>query len=294
MSGPIPFEDFIRNHMLQGNPYKSIPKSYIKNAIRIYLNNLSGGSLCGYLQSIFATLDDEFKDIEVDHKWSPENRYIDISFPDTITQDIAARLEFIHNDNQLKVDITRYAHHKAKWVTFTNLPTDKSSEWVREAIITGAAYYGTVLECREEGIFKARCMRPTTLHIILEAAPIVRSRNTVLSWFVRLPGCNGSVIYVEPKNARQVCNFCYTMGNNIHQCHIKKGVHIRGYEMDVDKGVTKLGNKTFVRPKPVWWIPPEVNKIFAMRAIQRSLEERHKAGRECEQELTNAEGQVTL
>ncbi|KAJ9057944.1 hypothetical protein DSO57_1017779 [Entomophthora muscae] len=32
-SGPIPYEDFIRDHMSQGNPYKSMPKSFIKNTI---------------------------------------------------------------------------------------------------------------------------------------------------------------------------------------------------------------------------------------------------------------------
>ncbi|KAJ9052048.1 hypothetical protein DSO57_1038088 [Entomophthora muscae] len=157
----------------RGNPYKSMPKSYIKNAIRIYLDNLSGSSICGYLQAIFTTLDAEFKDIKVDQKWSPEGGYIDIGFPDPHTRDTAAKLEFIHNNAHLKVDITRYTHHKERWVTFSNLPTDKYSEWVREAIITGAAYYGTVLECREEGNFKARCMRPNTLHILLDAAPIV-------------------------------------------------------------------------------------------------------------------------
>ncbi|KAJ9084951.1 hypothetical protein DSO57_1018843 [Entomophthora muscae] len=59
--------------------------------------------------------------------------------------------------------------------------------------------------------------------------------------------------------------------------------------MNVEKGVTKMGNKTFVKPKPVWWIPPEVNEIFAMKAIQKSMEERHKANKECEEKLTNAE-----
>ncbi|KAJ9081314.1 hypothetical protein DSO57_1015983 [Entomophthora muscae] len=130
------------------------------------------------------------------------------------------------------------AHHKAKWVTFTNLPTDKSSECVRESIITGAVYYVTVLKCREEGNFKARCMRLTKLHVLPKAAPIVRSRNTALPRFVRLPGCSGSVIYVEPENTCQVCHFCYSLGHNILQSHIKKGVHIRDYEMDIEKGVT--------------------------------------------------------
>ncbi|KAJ9065156.1 hypothetical protein DSO57_1022675 [Entomophthora muscae] len=289
LSGPIPFEDFIRDHMAQGNPYKSMPKSYVKNAIRIYLNNLSGGSLRGYLQAIFSTLDKEFKDIEVEHKWSPENGYVDIGFPNTTIRDTAARLEFIHNGTLLKVDITRYAHHQAKWVTFTNLPTDKSSEWVREAIITGAAYYGTVLECREEGNFKARCMRPNTLHVLLEAAPIIKSRNTALPRFVRLPGCSGSVIYVEPENARQVCHFCYALGHNIHQCNIKKGVHIRDYDMDIEKGVTRLGTKNMCALNLYGGSPPKVNEIFAMKAIQRSLEERHKADIAREEELTNSD-----
>ncbi|KAJ9088285.1 hypothetical protein DSO57_1024541 [Entomophthora muscae] len=48
--------------------------------------------------------------------------------------------------------------------------------------------------------------------------------------------------------------------------------------MDVEKGMTR-----------VWWIPPKVNEIFAMKAIQQSLEEHHKANRECEEELTNSE-----
>ncbi|KAJ9072702.1 hypothetical protein DSO57_1024526 [Entomophthora muscae] len=262
ISGPIPYEDFIRDHMSQGNPYKSMPKSYIKNTIRIYLNNLSGSSMRGYLQAIFTTLDAEFKDIEVDHKWSPEGRYINIGFPDLHTRDTAAKLEFIHNGTHLKVDITRYAHHKARCVTFSNLPTNKYSEWVREAIITGAAYYGTVLECREEGNFKAQCMHTNTLHILLDAVPIVRSMNTALPQFVRLPGCK-SVIYVKLENARQVCHFCFAMRHNTNQCHIKKGVHIRDYEIDVEKGITK--------------------------AIQCSLDERHRADKEQDEELTNSE-----
>ncbi|KAJ9056339.1 hypothetical protein DSO57_1034159 [Entomophthora muscae] len=132
-------------------------------------------------------------------------------------------------------------------------------------------------------------MRPSTLHILLDAAPIVRSRNVALPQFVRLPGCNNSVIYVKLENSRQVCHFCFAMGHNIHQCHIKKGVHVRDYEMDVEKGITRVNGKTYVCPKPVWWIPPKVNKIFAMKAIQQSLVERHKANKEREEELTNSE-----
>ncbi|KAJ9071127.1 hypothetical protein DSO57_1000795 [Entomophthora muscae] len=179
------------------------------------------------------------------------------------------------------VDITRYTHHKAHWVTFFNLLTDKYSEWVREAIITGTAYYGTILEFQEKDNFKGRCMRPSTLHILLDAALIVRSRNVALPRFVRLPGCNNSVIYVKPENSRQVCLFCFAMGHNIHQCDIKKGVHVRDYEMDVEKGVTRVNRKTYVCPKLVWWIPLKVNEIFAMKAIQQSLVELHKANREC-------------
>ncbi|KAJ9082241.1 hypothetical protein DSO57_1006345 [Entomophthora muscae] len=78
------------------------------------------------------------------------------------------------------------------------------------------------------------------------------------------------------------------MGHNIHQYHIKKVVHVRDYEMDVKKGITRVNGKTYVCPKPVWWISPEVNKIFAMKAIQQSLVERHKADKERE-ELTNSE-----
>ncbi|KAJ9072441.1 hypothetical protein DSO57_1027499 [Entomophthora muscae] len=204
--------------------------------------------MSGYLQAIFTTLDAEFKDIEVDHKWSPESGYIDIGFPDTSTRDPAAKLEFIHNNVHLKVDITRYVHHKARWVTFSNLPTDKYSEWVREAIITGAEYYGTVDECQEEGNFKAHYMHPSTLHILLDAAPIVRSRNVALPRFVRLPGCNNSVIYVEPENSQQVYHFCFSMSHNIHQCHIKKGIHVRDYEMDVEKGITRVKGRLMFVP----------------------------------------------
>ncbi|KAJ9058572.1 hypothetical protein DSO57_1011027 [Entomophthora muscae] len=119
-------QDFIQDHMSQGNPYKSMPNLYIKKAIRIYLNNLLGGSLRGYVQAIFETLDDEFKDIEVDNKWSPENGFIDIGFPNTAIRDMAAKLEFIYNRKQLKVDITQYVHHKAKWVIFANLLQTKT------------------------------------------------------------------------------------------------------------------------------------------------------------------------
>ncbi|KAJ9057171.1 hypothetical protein DSO57_1025219 [Entomophthora muscae] len=180
LEGPLPFENFIRDHMVQGHPYKSMPKFYIKNSIKIYLNDLLGGSMRGHIQAIFETLDDKFKEIEVDHRWLPEYGYIDIGFPDSASRDTAAKLEFIYNEKQLRVDITRYAHQKAKWVTFNNLPIDKPSQWVKEASITGALYYGSVLECREEGNFKAQCMRPTTLHLLLEAAPIVKSRNSSL------------------------------------------------------------------------------------------------------------------
>ncbi|KAJ9057945.1 hypothetical protein DSO57_1017780 [Entomophthora muscae] len=132
-------------------------------------------------------------------------------------------------------------------------------------------------------------MHPSTLHILLDAAPIVRSRNVALPRFVRLPGCNNSVIYVEPENSRQVCHFCFAMGHNIHQCHIKKGVHVRDYEMNVEKGITRVNRKTYICLKLVWWIPPKVNEIIAMKEIQQSLEKCHKANREREEELTNSE-----
>ncbi|KAJ9057181.1 hypothetical protein DSO57_1025133 [Entomophthora muscae] len=66
---------------------------------------------------------------------------------------------------------------RAKWVTFTNLPTNKDQKWVQEAIVTSLSYYGDIHDVMVESTDKAKCMRPKTIHVLLDMAPISRIRD---------------------------------------------------------------------------------------------------------------------
>ncbi|KAJ9061945.1 hypothetical protein DSO57_1015769 [Entomophthora muscae] len=147
---------------------------------------------------------------------------------------------------------------RAKWVTFTNLPTNKDCVWVQEAIVTGLSYYGDIHDIMVEGADKAKCMHPKTIHILLDLAPIARSRGVTFPCFICHPGYNDTVTYVEPETERPVCRFCYQMGHTAYHCSHKKNTHFSEIDQDKDSGVTRVKGKDFLRPKPKWWLPTEM------------------------------------
>ncbi|KAJ9081249.1 hypothetical protein DSO57_1016633 [Entomophthora muscae] len=164
---------------------------------------------------------------------------------------------------------------RAKWVTFTNLPTNKDQKWVQEAIVTGLSYYGNIHDVMVEGTDKAKCMHLKTIHVLLDMAPIARSRGISLPRFIRLPGCVDTITYIEPETERPVCRFCYQMGHTAYHCSHRKGAHNSEIDQDNENGVTHVKGKVFLRPKPKWWLPTDVTEILDMKAIQQKMQLRH-------------------
>ncbi|KAJ9052533.1 hypothetical protein DSO57_1033196 [Entomophthora muscae] len=152
--GFIPFEEAIREHTAQGNLYKTAPRSLINYAICIYVNNISKGSFTQCKDTIYKALECHFPDQQVDSNWSAAKGYLDIGFENAEMQEEALTLEICHNGIPLKIETTHYSKQRAKWVTFSNLPTNRDSNWVWEAIITGLSYYGDIKEDLIEGLKK--------------------------------------------------------------------------------------------------------------------------------------------
>ncbi|KAJ9074846.1 hypothetical protein DSO57_1002276 [Entomophthora muscae] len=98
--GCISFEDFTREHTAQGNLYKNCPKSNIKNTIRIYVNNLTRGSIRQCKDVIHRALDKSFPGQQLDNLWAAEG-YLDIGFETAAIKDKALTLEIYHNDSPL-------------------------------------------------------------------------------------------------------------------------------------------------------------------------------------------------
>ncbi|KAJ9051567.1 hypothetical protein DSO57_1003507 [Entomophthora muscae] len=287
--GFIPYEDFLRELATQGNPYKTIPRLSLNHAICIHVNNLSKGSIKKCMETIFDALDTSFPALQVDNHLAVSEGYLDIGFDSDEQKKEALSLEIQYNGIPLKVEATRYNKQRAKWVTFTNLPTHKDRHWVQEAIVTGLSYYGDIVEVMVEGSGKARCMRPKTIHVLLDMAPIVKERDKTIPRFIRLPGCNGTVTYVEPETERPVCRFCYQMRHTAFHCTHRKSAHYSEIDQDEGNGVTKVKNNTFFRPKPKWWLPTNVAEILDMKAIKKTMTELHKADWERIEALSNRE-----
>ncbi|KAJ9061869.1 hypothetical protein DSO57_1016274 [Entomophthora muscae] len=244
--GFIPFDDFLREHTAQGNPYKCTPRSSLNHAIRIHVNNLTKGSIKQCKDSICKALDDRFPESQLDSHWAVSEGYLDIGFESAELRNEALDLEIYCNESPLKIEPTRYSKQRAKWVTFTNLPTNKDRHWVQEAVVTGLSYYRDILETMIEGADRAKCMRPKTIHVLLDMAPIVKSRGKPIPRFIRPPGCLNTVTYVEPESERPVCRFCYQMGHTAYHCSHRKSAHFSEIEHDEESGVTKVKSKTFL------------------------------------------------
>ncbi|KAJ9058680.1 hypothetical protein DSO57_1010020 [Entomophthora muscae] len=94
---------------------------------------------------------------------------------------------------------------------------------------------------------------------------------------------------MEPKTERPVCRFCYQMGHTAYHCSHRKNTHFSEIDQDEDSGVTRVKGKVFLRPKPKWWLPTEVNEILDMKAIQQKMLVRHVEDKARVKALTNKE-----
>ncbi|KAJ9058539.1 hypothetical protein DSO57_1039749 [Entomophthora muscae] len=185
-------------------------------------------------------------------------------------RDKALSLEMYHNDSPLRIE-PRYNKMRAKW----------------EAIVTGLSYYGDIREVMVKGSNRAQCMRPKTIHVLLDMAPIVKSRGAQIPRFIRLPGCEDTVTYVEPESERPVCRFFYQMGHTAYHCNHRKNSRPNEIDQDKENGMTKVNNKVFLCPKPKWWLPTKVTEILDMKAIQQKMMSRHKEDWARVEALTN-------
>ncbi|KAJ9085456.1 hypothetical protein DSO57_1013915 [Entomophthora muscae] len=79
------------------------------------------------------------------------------------------------------------------------------------------------------------------------------------------------------------------MRHTAFHCTHRKSAHYSEIDQDEDNRVTKVKNKTFLRPKPKWWLPTDVAEILDMKAIQQTMTERHKADWERIEALSNRE-----
>ncbi|KAJ9075958.1 hypothetical protein DSO57_1030747 [Entomophthora muscae] len=118
-------------------------------------------------------------------------------------------------------------------------------------------------------------------------ALIVKSRRTTIPSFICLPGCTDTVTYVEMESERPVFCFCYQMGHTAYSCSHRKGAHKSEIDQDEDNGVTQVGKKTFLRPKPQLWLPPDVTEFLDMKAIQQTMIIRHIKDRARVEALSN-------
>ncbi|KAJ9089718.1 hypothetical protein DSO57_1009983 [Entomophthora muscae] len=197
--GTVLFKEFLQEHMSQGNPFKSIPRSQVNHAMRVHMENLKKGTILECVQFIYNTLENTFPNIRVGQMWTTDQGFLDIGFPTEELRDEALTLDFTYQDCTLITETTQYVNTIAKWITFINLPIDKSIQWATEALVTGLLYYGKVLEAREEGGNKARIMLPNAIHLLMELAPTLKARGYQIPQFIALPGCNQHVVYVEPE-----------------------------------------------------------------------------------------------
>ncbi|KAJ9075244.1 hypothetical protein DSO57_1037906 [Entomophthora muscae] len=274
--GFLPFTDRVREMLMQGNLFQSLPCLTLPNTMRIHFNNLNKGSMDECFAMIFSTLDKHFPDREFAHKWLAEHGYVDVGFTSNSEREAALSAEFSHEGIPLKVESTRYANQLAKWVTFMDVPTTKPREWTHAAITTGLSYYMVVIEIQEEMANMAKCLCLTVIHALVEIAPSITRKNIKIPRFICLPEAGSQVIYVKPENKRQICRFCYCPGHSFGQCLHKKGVHPRSVDYNPEDGVSRVNGKEFLCPRAVWWFPASAKDSFAMEALQGQLKERHK------------------
>ncbi|KAJ9065061.1 hypothetical protein DSO57_1023696 [Entomophthora muscae] len=197
--GFLPYTDRVREMIIQGNPFCSLPQSTLPNAMRIHFNSLSKGSMDEYFSMIFSTLDKHFPDREFAHKWLAEHGYIDVCLTSNSQMEAVLSADFSHKGIPLKVESTRYTNQSAKWITFTDVSTTKPREWTHAAITTGLSYYGVVIEIQEEMANMTKCLLPTFIHTLLEMAPSIMYKKIKIPRFICLPEAENQVIYVEPR-----------------------------------------------------------------------------------------------
>ncbi|KAJ9063284.1 hypothetical protein DSO57_1001722 [Entomophthora muscae] len=77
------------------------------------------------------------------------------------------------------------------------------------------------------------------------------------------------------------------MGHMAYSCSHRKGAHKSEVDQDEDNGVTRVGKKTFLRPKPQLWLPPDITDFLNMKAIQQTMITRHTEDRARVEALSN-------
>ncbi|KAJ9078512.1 hypothetical protein DSO57_1005953 [Entomophthora muscae] len=174
--GIIPFKESLQEHVSQGNPFKSIPRSQVNYAMQVHVANLRKETILECVQYIYDKLDRTIPTIRVGQMWTTDQGFLDIGFLSETLRDKALEIIFTYQGNTLHTETTTYVNSTAKWITFINLPMDKSIQWTMEALVKGLSYYGEVIEAREEGRNKDRIMLPNAIHLLVELAPTLKAR----------------------------------------------------------------------------------------------------------------------
>ncbi|KAJ9078782.1 hypothetical protein DSO57_1003246 [Entomophthora muscae] len=261
--GFIPFEDFLREHTAQGNPFKTIPCSPLNNVMRIHVDSLSKGSIKQCKDAIYKALDDQYPEHKLDSQWSVTEGYLDIGFESSTIRDTSLTMEIYHNGNPLKIESTRYNKLRAKWVTFLNLPTNKDYKWVREALVMGLSYYGNIHKVIVEGANKAKCMRP-------------KSRGISLPRFIRLPGCADT-----NQNRNDLYADSVSKWDTLHlDVHIER-------DPTQERLIKMKRMEPFLDLNLSGGSPPKVTDFLDMQAIQQTMVNRHAEDRARADALTN-------
>ncbi|KAJ9062950.1 hypothetical protein DSO57_1005188 [Entomophthora muscae] len=161
--GTIPFKEFLQEH--------------VNYAMQVHVANLCKGAILECVQYVYDKLDRTFPTIHVGQMWTTDQGFLDIGFSSETLRDKALEIIFTYQGNTLHTETTRYVNFTAKWITFINLPMDKSIQWTMKALLKGLSYYGEVIEAREEGKNKDRIMLPNAIHLLVELAPTLKARD---------------------------------------------------------------------------------------------------------------------
>ncbi|KAJ9090103.1 hypothetical protein DSO57_1006172 [Entomophthora muscae] len=94
--GTVPFKEFLQEHISQGNPFKSTPRSQVNHTMRVHVENLKKGTILECVQFIYDTLYNTFLTIRVGQMWTTDQGFLDIGFPMEKLRDEALTIDFTY------------------------------------------------------------------------------------------------------------------------------------------------------------------------------------------------------
>lgn len=152
--------------------------------------------------------------------------YLDIGIPNAEDRKFILESKIMHEGLPIEILPTRTADSESIWVSFVGVPTAEDGNWVRQALRTGASYYGKVLEILEESPSKRLPnMHTNTVHMHIEPVSTARDFNKVIPRRIALKQ-GGEIILVEPELAANLCRRCLLIDCGGRQCTGRRPINM--------------------------------------------------------------------